>query len=178
MPIPNQNSLLGSSSMTPTYDPATDKERRDLGGFAMISPTNTVARDWAAKHAGDRWSDISEATRKKIRQVIVRSFEKETRMTDVIREIRVAGEFSQERAATIAQTEVSDAQIRGNWEVWEKSGVVKTVKWLVSADNACPVCLLNKDKIVKFGDPFPSGAIMPTQHPSCRCGLAVVDVAG
>jgi Phage Mu protein F like protein len=99
-------------------------------------------------------------------------------MTNVVHEIRVAGGFSQERAVTIAQTEVADAQIKGNWEVWKKSGVVKTAKWLVSANNPCPVCLLNKDKIVKFGEPFPSDAIMPTQHPSCRCALVVVDIAG
>jgi hypothetical protein len=60
----------------PDTDPAAYKESRDLGGFAMISPANNIARDWAAKHAGDRWSDISEPTREKIRQIIARSFEK------------------------------------------------------------------------------------------------------
>lgn len=37
--------------------------------------------------------------------------------------------------------------------------------------NPCPQCVQNDNVTVKLGDLFPSGAILPPQHPDCKCSV-------
>lgn len=141
----------------------------------MIDPVNSIARDWAVKYAGNRWN-ISDALRAEIRHIVVRGFSGETRMRDLIEEIRAAGDFSVGLATVIAETEIADAQVGGNWEVWKKSGLVRKVKWLSSSLGPCAFCEMNAGSIVAFGSPFPSGALRPPQHLSCRCSIVAVEI--
>jgi hypothetical protein len=77
----------------------------------------------------------------------------------------------------IAATEISRAEVSGNYEVWKQSGVVLKLKWLISADhNEEDECDLNEDVEVKFGELFPSGNLHPPLHPHCKCAVAVVEV--
>ncbi len=87
-----------------------------------------------------------------------------------------AGIFSEARAELIARTEVTNAQVRGNFSTWVDSGVVKSVKWLTSEDEkVCPECDENDGVVVELGKPFPNGDLYPGAHPRCRCVLIVAE---
>ena len=162
----------------------------------LISEVNTVARDYAKAHAaelvGTKWYDgergtdpsekwpITESTRSVLRKIITDAFEHEGRFSELVQKIKDAGDFSDERAKIIAHTEVKFAQVRGNYEGWRKSGLVKKVKWLLIADHCeTDLCDLNHDAgSVEFGKPFPSGDYCPPQHPGCRCSIVATEVGG
>lgn len=150
----------------------------------LISEVNTVASNWARERAaelvGMKYDDagelvenpraqyaISNTTRDELRRIITNAFEKETKKDELISEVQDAGIFSDARATMIARTEVVRAQTLGNFEIWKKSGLVKSVRWQISDDNPCPVCEQNDDVIRKLGEPFPSGDLHPQIHPNC-----------
>ncbi len=83
----------------------------------------------------------------------------------------------EELAAMIARTEVSQAQIGANFDVWKKSRMVKSVKWLAVGPDPCPVCKANAGQIRALGEPFPSGDMYPTAHPCCSCILIPAEFA-
>lgn len=114
---------------------------------------------------------ISETTREELRRIVTEAFEANTKMEDLVKEIQDAGAFSGVRAQLIAKTEVSRAQAGGTYSVWEKTGVVQTVRWQNSnLENVCDDCLDNAAAgEVEFGKPFPSGDLFPPAHPACRC---------
>ena len=167
---------------------------------AMIAAANTVAQDYARERAaelvGMRYDDdgnlienpnaeyaITDTTRDKLRQIITDAFKQEKPMADIQSEIISAledesngiGIFSDARAELIARTEVMNAQVRGNFAVWQKSGLVNKVQWLTSEDEGvCPICEMNDGEIRTLGDPFPSGDIMPTAHPRCVASGTIV----
>lgn len=156
----------------------------------LISSVNESAAEWARSRAASlvgmkydeagalvenpsaKWA-ISDTTREELRDLITSAFEKQTPMTELIKEIRDAGMFSDSRAEMIARTEVGHAQAQGNYEVWKRAGV-KRARWLVDGD-PCPICLLNDGEERDLGSPFTSGAIGPWQtHPNCECVLVAV----
>lgn len=171
----------------------------DVGNAGLLASANTVAEDYALERAAElvgmkyddegnlvenpdaQWA-ISDTTREKIREIIAESFTKDTPMEEIKTAIQKAlqdeaeggGIFSEARAELIARTEVSNAQNRGNFSVWETSGAVKTIRWLTSEDEkVCPVCDENDDVVVEIGDLFPSGDKYPGAHPLCRCVVVV-----
>jgi hypothetical protein len=158
----------------------------------MIAAANNLAADFARKRAAElvgmkynyagelvenpnaEWA-ISDTTRDKIKRIVTEAFEGETKITDVVAKIQQAleddeaGIFSDARAMTIAETEVAQAQVQGNWDVWKKSGLVEKITWTVSSDEPCDECADNEDVEVNFGERFPSGDLYPPAHPRCRC---------
>lgn len=175
----------------------------EFSNAGMIAAANRVAQayavDRAAELVGMKYDDegnlvenpnaqwaISDTTRDRIRQIIAESFEEETPISEIKDAIQEAleeeatgsGIFSEARADLIARTEVARAQVGGNFDVWQKSGVVKSIKWLTSEDErVCDVCDGNDNVVVQIGKPFPSGDIMPGAHPLCRCICIVAEVS-
>ncbi len=175
----------------------------EFSSAGMIASANQVARAYAVDRAAEligmkyddegnlitnpdaKWA-ISDTTRERIKQIIVESFEQDTPMSEIKDAIQEAlaeesagnGIFSEARAAMIARTEVMRAQVGGNFDVWVKSGIVKSIKWLTSEDErVCPVCEDNDQVVVEIGKPFPSGDLIPSAHPLCRCVAIVHEVA-
>ncbi len=166
----------------------------------LISEANQIAMDYARDRAAElvgmkydnegnlvqnpdaEWA-ISDTTRDKIKRIVEQAFEGETKISDVAAKIQTALQeddasiFSDDRATMIAKTEVSNAQGGGNFQVWKKSGMVKSVRWTVSADEPCDDCADNEDVVVDLGELFPSGDVMPPAHPSCRCMLVTAKLA-
>ena len=158
---------------------------------SVISDVNQVAMDYARKRGaelvGMKWVDgelvqnpnaamaITDSTRNMLREILTDAFSQEVPMSELVSRIQAAGVFSEERAKFIADTEIRFAQARGNLEAWIKSGVVQTVKWLLSMlheDDETEECTINHDKgAIPVGDLFPSGDPAPPAHPRCRCGL-------
>lgn len=74
-------------------------------------------------------------------------------------------------AHLIAITEINRAANAGRYEVYQNAGVPK-VRWITTSKDPCPVCLANQAAGARYlGDPFPSGAVMPPEHPQCQCEL-------
>jgi hypothetical protein len=167
----------------------------------LISAVNTIAADYAkarsAELIGMQYDDdgnlvenpnaewaISDTTRVKIRSIVTEAFQDETDIKLIRQKIQQAleddqaGIFSIERANTIANTEVATAQSKGNYDVWQKSGMVEKLKWTVSDEGPCDVCEDNEDESVEIGKPFPSGDLCPPAHPGCRCVCYVEKLGG
>lgn len=167
-----------------------------LSDSSLISAVNQIAADWASERAAEmvgkkynadgelvdnpdaKWV-IADTTRDELRTLIKQAFEQETSMPELTASIRAAGAFSEGRADMIARTEVANAQVKGNWEVWEATGLVTAVQWAVSDDdNVCDECLGNDEEIVDFGEEFPSGDTSPPAHPNCQCTIFAASITG
>lgn len=152
----------------------------------------TYAEARAAEMVGKKWVDgdlvdnpnarwaISQTTRDEIQKIVADALAEHTTMKDLTDRIKQAGTFSESRARMIAATEVAAAQTRGNVAAWKTTGVVKKVRWVVSADHTEPdECTVNANAgPVDFGKAFPSGDEHPPQHPRCFSGDAVVSASG
>lgn len=166
----------------------------------MISKLSQLARDWAAKRAAEmvgmkfdedgdlvpnphaKWN-IAATTRDEIRDLVKQAFEEETKIEDLKAAIEKAIEderaFGPARASMIARTEVVHAQVRGNFEAWKASGLVKSTRWVMSADHDIEdECDENAEKVVALGELYPSGVAAPPAHPNCRCALIAHEIAG
>lgn len=163
---------------------------------SVISDVNQVAMDYARKRGaelvGMKWVDgelvqnpnaamaITDSTRNMLREILTDAFSREVPMSELVASIQAAGVFSEERAKFIADTEIRFAQARGNLEAWIKTGVVQTVKWLLSmlhVDDPDEECTINHDEgPIKLGEAFPSGDPAPPAHPRCRCGLGIATI--
>jgi hypothetical protein len=169
----------------------------------MIASANEVAREYAADRAAEmvgmkydedgnlvanpdaKWA-ISDTTRTRLREIIEDAFKQPTNLRDVERDIQAAlaeesegqGIFSEARAHLIGVTEAQTAQIEGNWSIWLKTRVIRKLKWLVSLEHTVPdECDLNRDVVVDFGQPFPTGHTHPLLHPRCGCSVVAVEFA-
>lgn len=81
----------------------------------------------------------------------------------------LASEIDAER---IAITELIRAMGAAAYEVYRQAGIERVI-WVTAEDaSVCAECDANAAAGPRWlGDPFPSGAITPPQHPRCRCAL-------
>jgi len=144
----------------------------------VIATSNLQAAEWAAKHGGEIsgkfWPEIIEATRKRIGEIIKNAFEKKTPFSVLVGEIQKAGVPSEDLAASIANAEISSAQVNANFEAFKKTGLVSKIKWLAVGREPCPTCKENNGKVRTIGEKFPSGDAIPPAHPDCYCILMTV----
>ena len=117
-----------------------------------------------------RWA-ISDTTRDKIREIITEVFEEKlTELRDVEEKIDAAGIFNDQRASMIARTEIANVQANANLIMWQLSGVVKKVSWVLSgAHGALDECDMLADAGPYDVDQVPE---FPA-HPNCLCSLVV-----
>lgn len=160
----------------------------NISSSKVINELNSIAqaaaKSRAAEMVGMAWDAdgnlvanpkaqyvISDTTRNELRKLVTEAFGENTPMSELISDIQDAGTFSVVRAQMIARTEVNRAQAMGTYSTWEKTGVVKTVRWQHSnLDNVCDQCVANADAgEIAFGKAFPSGDKYPPVHPNCRC---------
>jgi F like protein len=157
----------------------------------VIAGANVQAAEYASERAAElvgmkynadgelvanpsaKWA-ISETTRDRLREIIRNAFEDKTPFSEIISDIQDADIFSEERAAMIARTEISRAQVQANLSAWKKTGLVSRVKWLAVGPDPCRLCEENDGEIRDIGTPFPTGVTMPLQHPNCYCILEAV----
>jgi 2'-5' RNA ligase superfamily/Phage Mu protein F like protein len=163
---------------------------------AVISAVNQVAQDFARDRAAEmvgmkydvdgelvpnpdaKWA-ISDTTREQLNQIITDAFQDETSVQELADRIRDAAAFSDSRAAMIAHTETTNAMSGGNFRTWEQSGLVKSLRWLMSDNHTVEDdCDLNDDVVVPMGTPFPSGDYFPSIHPFCECAVVPAEIEG
>ena len=157
----------------------------------VISQANIEAAEYATKRAAElvgmkynqsgelventnaKWA-ISSTTRDRLREIIKNAFENKTPFSEIISDIENADIFSEDRAAMIARTEVSRAQVNANLNAWKKTGLVSKIQWKCWGPDPCEICLGNEDEIREIGQRFTSGDVMPGAHVNCYCGLQAV----
>jgi hypothetical protein len=123
-----------------------------------------------------KWN-ITEPTREMLRQSITEGLQNGKGLQGLIKEIEGDYAFSHERAIMIARTETMNAHGRGALEGYlaaREEGIFLKKAWSAAPD-ACPICIENEDAgPIELDEPFPSGAMHPTEHPKCRCTLVPI----
>lgn len=118
---------------------------------------------------------INRTTLDRIGTILARGLENGWTPSDIKEEIADTIDDDNDRALTIAQTEMSRAVTAASRQLYEESGV-ELVEWLVA--DPCDICQENADvSPIRIGDTFPSGDTEPPAHPNCVCDIApyVVD---
>lgn len=113
---------------------------------------------------------INRTTLDRIGTILARGLENGWTPSDIKEEIADTIDDDNDRALTIAQTEMSRAVTAASRQLYEESGV-ELVEWLVA--DPCDICQENADvSPIRIGDTFPSGDTEPPAHPNCVCDLA------
>jgi len=140
---------------------------------------NTDASLWVKNHKYDLTYadiDITREQEKKLKQAIINFIESGMTISQLEKEL--VPPFREERARTIAVTEVTRAYSEGNEAAWRESGSVEGKEWLTSVDErVCPICGPLHGQIVPLNSDFsgPGGSFHnPPAHPRCRCDTAPV----
>ena len=113
---------------------------------------------------------MNRTTLDRIGTILARGLENGWTPSDIKEEIADTIDDDNDRALTIAQTEMSRAVTAASRQLYEESGV-ELVEWLVA--DPCDICQENADvSPIRIGDTFPSGDTEPPAHPNCVCDLA------
>ncbi len=113
---------------------------------------------------------INRTTLDRIGTILARGLENGWTPSDIKEEIADTIDDDNDRALTIAQTEMSRAVTAASRQLYEESGV-ELVEWLVA--DPCDICQENADvSPIRIDDTFPSGDTEPPAHPICVCDLA------
>lgn len=144
---------------------------RNNGLFEQV---NTRAVQYIRQRGAELVTQIDEATRNGIADIIADSLERNLSVDDIIAELVASYDFSEERAELIARTEIGIANSQGTlagMRELQAQGVSIKKAWFPDAE-ACPVCLENADEgFIDIDDTFPSGDDAPLSHPNCECSL-------
>jgi SPP1 gp7 family putative phage head morphogenesis protein len=82
--------------------------------------------------------------------------------------------FSDQRAETIARTEIAKADMQGSMIAYRESGVVEGKEWVLSED-PCPICEENADDgVIPLDQDFSSGDDAAPAHTECTCTVSPV----
>jgi 8-oxo-dGTP pyrophosphatase MutT (NUDIX family) len=72
----------------------------------------------------------------------------------------------------IATTEISEAVNAAARETYIVTNEIEYVQWVVADAGACAVCKMNAAAgAIPIDHAFPSGAVLPPEHPNCRCAI-------
>jgi hypothetical protein len=139
--------------------------------FTMGSPR---AIAWAEKNVGARVTQISDATRTGIRDIVTNGLKTGKDYGSVAREIRGAGIFSVDRAQVIAVNENAMAYENGSYDLVkdiEAAGITMEKSWSTVGGDACEeICGPNEAQgWIPTGENFQSGDPFPPGHVRCRC---------
>lgn len=138
----------------------------------MLSVVNERAADWAKTEAAKRIEDITNSTRDMLKTSVeqaIRDGLSTQELADLLADDRA---FSDDRANTIARTELAFANVNGTVDGYRESGVVKGLEWLVSPDDTCDDCMEMVGKEGSLENGFDGD--FPPLHPNCRCDVVPV----
>jgi hypothetical protein len=150
-------------------------------GRPVLLPGETLGTKWYDREKSTELGEkcpISESVRLAIRAIIVDAFSRFIPMKNLVKMIQDVSGFSNEQAEIIADTEMKFAQSRGNLEAWKRTGVVKTIRWVLSGVHYDrDECDLNAEAgAIPLGTLFPSGDEAPPAHRGCSCSCAIAEL--
>lgn len=146
-----------------------DERAAELVGKKLLEDGSIIdnqSQDWA----------IDENTREMMRGLVASALEEGPTVQDLANAIEDSFAFSQDRAETIARTELATAHSQGTLRTWQASGQVIGKRWLLADTHPeSDECDDNADEeFVAIDDDFPSGDDAPPAHPNCLCSLIPV----
>lgn len=172
-----------AAGLAATYEDTGRVSLSVIGGKdrSMFEVVHDRALSWAKDHAAmlvgkteDPEYSLDDSTRDMIRATIANGIESNMSMPDIADDLADSYAFSDERALTIASTEITSANSLGaleGYKVVEEDGTDIKKSWLVM-DDGCPICQENADAgPIPLDEEFPSGDQAPGAHPHCRCVL-------
>lgn len=121
---------------------------------------------------------ITDTTRDNLRGIITRGLEEGMSVDQLADAIEESTAFSEQRAETIARTELADSHTQGNLAGWEESTVVAGKESILGSEHGpddVDECDDNANAgVIALDDVFPSGHTGPPYHPNCICALSPV----
>lgn len=180
---------------------AMDAAAREAGAAASKLPgavpgaqasaddaATAYARARAAEMVGMKWVDgalvanpdarwaITETTREGLRSLAAEAVSEGWSSGQLQQAIEQSYWFSEQRAETIARTEVAKAQVAGAMTGWKASGVVASSRWLLAPGHSrLDECDENAAAgEVPLGKTYPSGDYGAPAHPNCECAMVAV----
>jgi len=140
--------------------------------------TNPEAVAWAKERAGELVADVTDTTRKAIRETIGGLLDGDISWDDARSELDDIFD-DEDRVKTIAHTEAMTAANEGQKQLWDQAvddGYLngdENMVWIVTPDDKlCDICEELEDTMVPLGEEFPEGG--PPAHPNCRCTIGLV----
>jgi hypothetical protein len=145
--------------------------------FDMVSE-DAVA--FAEERGAELVTMVTEATRNKIRTLVVDALSDGMTVDELSSAIVDSVAFSEERALTIARTELAFASVNGAIDAWDESGVVVKKQVILGSehdnDDECDDAA--DDGAIGLTETFSNGLFAPPFHPNCVCDvIAITDVA-
>lgn len=118
---------------------------------------------------------ITEATREMLRATTREAVDSGMSAADFANEIEENYAFSEERAMTVARTELAFAHVEGNMAAYDESGIVTMKRSVLGSEHDVPdECNTNAaEGWIPFDQPFGSGDDAPPYHPNCVCDVEV-----
>lgn len=159
---------------------------------SMVELVNEDAVKWAEKRAGELigmrknadgdWVAssskyaITDTVREDVRSMVADAVDEGWSAQTFASELADSFTFSDERAMTIARTELAFAHVEGNLESWDASGVVEQKQSILGSEHDMDdVCNDNADEgPIPLDAEFPSGHQGPPYHPNCVCDVIPV----
>lgn len=158
----------------------------------LVKLVNDQAVEWAAQRAAElvgmrrlpdgtlienpdaEWA-IDESTRDGIRSEVTQALEEGWSNDRLAKELSDSFAFSEERADTIARTEIAYADAASHQIAWQDAGVTGK-QWLRSNEGyECDICEGNaQDGVIPLDDTFSSGDAEEPAHPNCECVVVPV----
>jgi len=130
--------------------------------------SNEEAVKWAAERAGELITQISETTREEIRVKVAQASAEGWSTDELADELTDSWGFDPSRAEMIARTESAFADIAGNRALYEASGMVSKVEWIMADADVCDICEELDGKIMGVDI---DKSELPPAHPNCRCDI-------
>jgi Phage Mu protein F like protein len=169
---------LGTAASNAAVDTLTSFSLSIANNADLFGMTHQAAVDWASNHAAEMVVQISDGTREFVRGTVAQALDEGWSAQQLKAELRSGYAFSNDRALTIARSEINNAHAQGGLIAAKQSGAVDQKQWLDAGDS-CDDCQGNAAVgPIPIDEDFPSGHPCPTAHPNCRCSLAYSRGAG
>lgn len=156
---------------------AREDVERDVFGVKAIEGiginwefANDAAAAWAITYGDNLVGEIAKTTTPRIQRLISDWITNGESLQTLIDRVQSGYLYSENRARTIAVTEVTRAFAQGNIEAWKASGVMELKRWNTAVDElVCPICAPLHRTTVPMNGTWPGGIESPPAHPRCRC---------
>ncbi len=141
---------------------------------SQFEQANSYAITWAKERAAELITGMEDSTRDMIRDNIATALEEGWGASEIEEALMDSYAFSEERAETVARTEMAFADVQGNLEAYRSSGVVEGKQWITAAEGECDDCQALHEEIVGLDEEFSGGVDAAPLHPNCRCDVQPV----
>jgi hypothetical protein len=170
-PITGGEATAYNRAITDAIERAALQLAREIETSATLP--ETFAGNYLRDHSLSRLTgNLTATTKQRLRSAIADAFENGGTADDIVAAIRAEmDDMSSRRAEVIAQTEINQAYNAGRSALAGAAGMNQK-HWAAEGPDPCPVCLANEGEgWIPIDQFFNGGVLIPTQHPSCFCGV-------